>query len=83
MEKCKDCELFEYTTAGVLAKQFSKVSPECDGLCYFRSPPWEPHPTNSEQDTDDCPHYLEFLRQDTEEYDHLMYEELKEKGEIE
>lgn len=83
MEKCKDCELFEYTTAGVLAKQFSKVSPECDGLCYFRSPPWEPHPTNSEWDMDDCPHYLEFLRQDTEKYDHLMYEELKRKGEIE
>lgn len=82
MGKCKDCELFEYTTAGVLAKQFSKVSPECDGLCYFRSPPWEPHPTNSEWDTDDCPHYLEFLRQDTEEYDMQMRDILQMEGEL-
>nr|DAD58967.1 MAG TPA: hypothetical protein [Caudoviricetes sp.] len=72
MEKCKDCELFEYTTTDGLRKRYSKAPSDCDGLCYFRSPPWEPHPTNSEWDTADCPHYLEFLRQDTEEYDMQM-----------
>jgi hypothetical protein len=83
MGKCKDCELFKETTVGALSKLFSEEEPlKFDGLCYFRCPPWEPHYVNSEWDMDDCPHYLEFLEQETGEYDSLMYEELKEKGEI-
>lgn len=82
MEKCKDCELFKYATVGGLREHSPKLPSDCDGLCFFRSPPWEPHPTNSEWDTADCPHYLEFLRQDTEEYDMQMRDILQTEGEI-
>lgn len=83
MGKCKDCDLFKYTTVGALLKEFSDTPVEFDGLCYFHSPPWEPHDANSDWDMEKCPHYLEALREETEEYDTQMRDILQMERELE